>query len=525
MLPWLKRYGRQGDAEFLKRGFQSGFRIPFRPREGGGTHGNLKSLDKNPGVAREKIAKEVALGRMAGPFAAPPWDNLRISPLGVVPKKEPGKFRLIHHLSFPKGESVNDDIDPELCSVSYTSFDRAMAVVQGTGPGALMAKADIESAFRLLPIHPECHHLLGCELDGEIYVDLCLPMGCSISCSYFEKFSSFLEWVVKKRTGSKNLVHYLDDFLCVGQASTEWCSFLLEVLKEVTTEFGVPLAPDKTVGPVTRLSFLGIEIDTVAGMTRLPEDKLTDLGRGVGEMLGRTKATVRMVQSLLGKLNSACRVIPMGRVFCRRLSTLLRGSKEGHHHVRLTREVKGDLQIWAQFLKSFNGRIIFQGKEVTNEEIQLFTDASGSVGFGAYLGGSWCAACWPAGWAERGLLKNLCFLELFPIVVAVFLWGAKLANRRVVFRCDNLGAVQALNKQSATSPEVVRLLRVLVLQCLKINLCFRAIHVPGVENVVADALSRAQWERFRQVAPEAEWWGSPMPDGLWQLGTGDLKGW
>ncbi|XP_075131988.1 integrase/recombinase xerD homolog [Leptodactylus fuscus] len=62
---------------------------------------------------------------------------------------------MIHHLSFPEGASVNDGIDPELCSVVYTSFDVAVAWVRRFGEGALLAKTDIESAFRLLPVHPE----------------------------------------------------------------------------------------------------------------------------------------------------------------------------------------------------------------------------------------------------------------------------------------------------------------------------------------------------------------------------------
>ncbi|XP_063297730.1 apolipoprotein L6-like [Pelobates fuscus] len=67
---------------------------------------------------------------MAGPFASPPLVGLRVSPLVVVPKKEADKFRMIHHLSYPKGASVNDDIDKALCSVSYTSFDKAVELVK-----------------------------------------------------------------------------------------------------------------------------------------------------------------------------------------------------------------------------------------------------------------------------------------------------------------------------------------------------------------------------------------------------------
>lgn len=100
------------------------------------------------------LAKEVALGRMGGPFAVKPLLDLVVSPLGVVPKKEQQKLRLVYHLSSSKGGSVNDAIDPEACTVSYTSFDAAVIWVRCYGKGALMAKSDIESAFCLLPVHP-----------------------------------------------------------------------------------------------------------------------------------------------------------------------------------------------------------------------------------------------------------------------------------------------------------------------------------------------------------------------------------
>ena len=79
------------------------------------------------------------------------------------------------------------------CSVQYVSMDDAVELVRRARHGATMAKADIESTFRLLPVHPDSFHLLGFQLDGLYYFYKCLPMGCAISCAYFEAFSSFLE--------------------------------------------------------------------------------------------------------------------------------------------------------------------------------------------------------------------------------------------------------------------------------------------------------------------------------------------
>lgn len=119
--------------------------------------------------------------------------------------------------------------------------------------------------------------------------------------------------------------------------------------------------------------------------------------------------------------------------------------------------------------------------------------------------------------AGSALVRNLMLLELFPIVLAVELWGMEFTNRRFRFHCDDLGVVQAINSLSASSLPVVRLLRHLVLICLRLNICVSAVHIHAVENEVAHALSRLQWEGFRQLALGAEWLGVPCPRHMWEL--------
>lgn len=153
----------------------------------------------------------------------------------------------------------------------------------------------------------------------------------------------------------------------------------------------------------------------------------------------------------------------------------------------------------------------------SNTRLQLFTDAAGSSGFGAFFQGQWCVGRWPADWVTRGFTVNLLLLELFPIIVAAYLWADELANHSIVFWSDNLGVVQAINNQRCSSPQALRLLRYLVLRCLQFNISFTASHVPGVENGVADALSRFDFVRFRSLAPAASTRGLPCPHHLWQV--------
>ena len=74
----------------------------------------------------DKLLKELAAGRIVGPFDVPLFEPFRVSPQGVVPRKSPREFRLIHHLSYPHGFSVNDGIPKELASVRYATIDDAI---------------------------------------------------------------------------------------------------------------------------------------------------------------------------------------------------------------------------------------------------------------------------------------------------------------------------------------------------------------------------------------------------------------
>lgn len=250
---------------------------------------------------------------------------------------------------------------------------------------------------------------------------------------------------------------------------------------------------------------------------RFPQEKLTRLLDLIEGFCAVRKVTLLQMQSILGLLVFACRVMPMGRVFSQRVSLATKGARSPGHRIRLTKPLKADLGVWREFLRQYNGRTCCQSEEVDNSVLCLFTDAAGSAGFGAILGSHWFCQAWPASWREQGLCSNLVLLELFPIVVALELWGEGMADRGVCFWTDNLGVVYSVNKLTSSSLPVLCLLRRLVLRCLMFNISFRAKHVPGVDNCAADALSRFQFQAFRRLCPGADTEGSPFPEELWDL--------
>ena len=265
LLPLLHGY----DAHvvlMLSNGFSQGFPLYFNGVPLSFCSQNFLSALQHPNVVSAKLIQEVKAGSIAGPFDTPPFKNFCVSPLGVVPKKTPSEFRLIHHLSFPKGT--------EHSTVSYCRVDDAIALIKSLVRGCFLAKTDIKSAFRIIPIRPQDYPLLGMTWQGKYYYDRAMPMGCAFSCRTFEMFSSALEWVAKKHLHIEHLVHILDDYL-MAASSYHQCCVALRNFISLCNYLGVPIAPEKTVGPQTVLIFVGIELDTNTMEARLPNDKIT----------------------------------------------------------------------------------------------------------------------------------------------------------------------------------------------------------------------------------------------------------
>lgn len=185
------------------------------------------------------------LGRIKGPFETLPFKNFQISPIGLVPKKDPNSFRLITHLSFPDGSSINDGISSEFAHVRYSSIDDAIKMILRLGKGAYLAKVDIKSAFRLIPLAPSQYHLFCYKWKDKYYYDCCLPMGARSACNIFESFSSSFELILKHEN-IMFVIHFLDDFL-VANINKQYCCYDLNKFEYIADDLNVPLRGPYTI--------------------------------------------------------------------------------------------------------------------------------------------------------------------------------------------------------------------------------------------------------------------------------------
>ena len=450
------------DAEYLVQGFSCGFKIDFEGPDVPLSAHNSSSAQHHSGVVSNKLTKEIELGRISGPLQEVPFKNFKCSPLSVREKQIPGTYRLLHNLSYPYDESaVNFNIPKEASHVQYASIDDAFQLIRDHSPAAFMAKSDIKDAFRLIPIHPSDYHLMGFMWQNQYYYDKCLPMGCSTSCKIFERFSSALRWILKEKLGVTHVTKILDDFFFTGPSYAS-CLHSLHTFRALCDQLGIPLAEEKTVGPTKQIVFLGIELDSVAMIARLPIDKLHNYSEEVQHLATQRKVTLRDLKSTIGKLQFACTVVQSGRAFLRRLYDHTIGIQKPFHFIHVSRAMKADLQMWSTFLSQFNGKAFMHATPTTHSNaIHLYTDAS-HLGYGGTFGTNWIQGTWPEDW----LVYSIQVLELYPILLLVATFAEKMGGSHIVFHTDNQAIVAVLNKQTSKCPRIMAILRPLVLLLL-----------------------------------------------------------
>ena len=236
----------------------------------------------------------------------------------------------------------------------------------------------------------------------------------------------------------------------------------------------------------------------------------------------RRTCTQVQLQSLTGKLNFFGKVIRAGRVFTRRLIDLIHTVHRPNHHISLTSSAREDLHWWCELLQSWNqASIIPDPKLVLSTDILLFTDAAKRQGFGAILGNSWIQSSWPPLWQAM----EIDIKELFAIVAAVVTWGHLWQGRRIVIVTDNKPITQIWSSGSTPAPDLMALTRRLFLFAAQNHFSISFKHILGHFNPVADALSRFQVERFRQLMPTADVHPTAIPETVWDIWPQNHEHW
>ena len=483
----LRDYHDNVICEFLEFGWPLGYSLPTLLVFDLRTHRGALNF---PVAVADYLHGEILLGRVAGPFAEPPFkDAFVVSPLNTVPKRDSTERRVIVDLSWPSGSSVNDGIPSdsflgEPLDLTYPTIDAIVDVIVSLGRGCLLYKRDLRKAYRQFPVDPRDYSLLGYTWDGQFYFDTVLTMGLRSAAMACQRSTSAVTWILAERGIS--VFNYLDDFIGISPPSDANLHF--EELGALLKFLGLEESIDKCCPPSPIMTCLGVELNTIALTLSVSPDRLSELDDLLHAWLHKRTTTKQALQSLVGKLIFVSKCVRQSRIFIARILRLLRSVQFNHHHINLNAEFCKDIYWWCRFLREYNGVSMINTANWSSPG-EVFSTDTCLRGCGGTSARHYFHAEFPEFILAQGLAINC--LELLTIVVALKLWSHLWRGLRLTVRCDNDVAVTALNSGRCRNSFINSCLQEICFLAALHEFELRAVHLPGVLNSDADVLS--QW--------------------------------
>ena len=448
---------------------------------------NWKGAITNKKQVQKYLENELKFKSVIGPFDSNPFcQEAGISPLNTRDKKDSEDKRVILDLSFPEGFAVNEGIDKlHYLGVEIEwqlpTVDTLIAIMIRKGIGSLLFKRDLKRYYRQIFLDPVDAPKLGYYIDDTVFFDCTLPMGMTSSCYIAQRVSSIIPFIMQQRGYS--IVNYIDDL--GGADSPNKAMQAFNELGKLLKEIGILESEAKATPPSTKMLFLGILLDSVKQTVSIDVDRLKEIRNLTKSWLGKSSASLKELQSLIGVLSFAASCVREGRLFFSRLLILLKETKGKVVH--LNEEALKDVAWWHAFAKDFNGTSVIPS-EIWCKPDAIFSSDSCLTGCGAISHSKYLHFEIPETIIKEGKYINQ--FEMYAVLIAVREWRFDFEDLNLLIYCDNSSTVQALQSGRISCPFMQKCLREIRFYSAKLNFRVRAVHLPGVLNRKADFLSR-----------------------------------
>jgi len=429
------------------------------------------------------------------------------------------------------------------------SLPTVEAVIAELGRHYFVVKQDIADMFLNFKIHPSRWVLFGFQhpITGQSYVYPCLPFGFSLSppicCANSQLLADIIATEARARArGEPGLealecverradwgsvedgplpasLVYVDDFM--GTARSKECSDeLADVGSKVFELAGLPEKVAKREGPSWIMAILGFIFCTIMGILTIPELKCQEMLVLIDSALERAYAQQSIswteLARIVGKLTWACTGVELGRLYLRNLrkplvavqSILKKRAIKDAFCIPLWhfKKAVAELEWWREALRCSGGKYNWfldsqgryakwawteaRGGPLPPGVIEFATDASKWGGGGVFEEDRVVRE-----WDRDEAKHQINILECIMVLHMCLLYGPRWQGLRVVAWCDNNVSVRAINKGVGTSEVMSGIIRRIRLECIKHGFVLWMRHIPGVDNVDPDALSRGALAR------------------------------
>ena len=480
---WEEELALDDDKDFIIQGLANGFSlVDADPGEVPNAYSPNHPSASDPTcchLVEARLKEEIEDGNYVVLASQPTLT----SPLAVVPKPN-GDIRLIHDLSHPAGNSLNDFAQKDECH--YVTIDQAL---QRCTPGSYMCTLDLQWAYRSIPIRADQRTLTGLSWifkdDPNVVTylaDCRLPFGSRKSPPIFNRITQSIQRMMHRRGFHTSC--YLDDFLIHAPTKAE-CLNGLNTLVCLLRKLGLRINWKKVCDPCQRLTFLGIQIDTVKGTLRLDPEKARALRTYISDTLSKTRLSKKQLQSLGGRLNWAANVHPWGRAYMTHIHRAIASLCLPNHKFRLTKDFIADLSWWFTCLNDDTYvRLLWDSRPC----ISMYCDSS-SVSGGAFCHGDWLYINWLLDRPKIACL-HINLKELATAVEAVARWAPYYQGCCLDIFTDNMMTFFALNNKCSSNPHGAALLKTLAGIAVNNNVTIQGHYVKGCYNDMADCISR-----------------------------------
>lgn len=368
-------------------------------------------------------------------------------------------------------------------------------------PGDWMCTVDLADAFHHVPLHRDARRFFRFRFQGTVYEWQAMPFGYSDAPRLFTEIMKVVAQAARAR--GLRVVFYLDDILLMSISQAQAVSDR-DVLLLLLKEFGLSINVKKSgLIPLQLQGYLGVLIDSVRMTFVLPPAKLTALKSLAAQLHGKAAAGgrlgVRTLQRLVGRLQSVADCVLPTRIHLNALIEALR-SAEAYGSALLGPVAVADLLWWSDHVSHFNGRSVR-----TPLPDHLFDSDASEVAWGASYFGRIRADSTESGPIRPNQGRIHCqgffsssLTSNHRELTAVFRGLQSLVNLlswqdcSVRVRTDNLTTMAYVNRMGGRTPHLSRLAEELHRFCLARRILLTAEYLPGVENVIADHLSRIQ---------------------------------
>ncbi|KAF6753313.1 hypothetical protein DFP72DRAFT_1171100 [Ephemerocybe angulata] len=468
---------------------------------------------------RDQRDIELSRGRYSDGFRTL-LDGMVRMPNFAVPKDNGSAWRQVVNHSFGP-YALNLMVDKDAMGKApldgMRSFGPTLVEFRRRFPNArlILWKADVREAYRLIPMHPFWQVKQVEHVDGLNYVNRCNVFGGTASQILFIAFMALVNWIAVCVFAISAISEYSDDHFGVAlEDDVEWYEPYQKTLPapqaqllRVWDRLGVPHKESKQISG-NPLTIIGISVDTTTMTLSLPDDAKSDLLQELdlwcdeAGQLARKGATLKRWQQLAGWLNWAFNVFPLLRPCLANVYAKMRGKSVPSAKIRINNAVRCDLSWARDHLRSASGVHLLECAHWDPHEdadLTVFCDAS-LEGMGFWIRGLNLGFYAPTidtqGEEFIFLHESLCVLsalrhidshDYFPSHTTVY--------------SDNTNTVDIYNTLKA-SPRINPILKaasdVALESCSDFKVLFS---IPGVDNQIADALSRFDFDRARAIAP------------------------